>query len=539
MPSIHPFIGRRVGKRENQGDAAGGLTLGDLEQMAMQKDEYNNAILGPSTIFGSDATDGKHHPQNEQYDAESTEEESPSNTNSSQLRRSLGRINIDLSGRVMCHIVAPRNKDDTRGCDRESVSLFSLPSKQQSRHAAQSSASPKLQRTNTLERIIPHIYLGANYDLDEVWYGATRWIAKCSWGPLVSAGASLTKQNPEKELASPSNQVWDSANNIYRKVFPSSSFPSPKSSWILDMEGEQSVFDRSDSTARLRLLQSPSPSLPNANMWQQIPQQISVDYDSAKYSDDTPNTLYKRQIQYAPTITMNIKTPFLHRRLEVHSKKTWIVKEGGDEEGNYYGGDYCGGESCADRQLERIKERYREGVPRSNDCIGSTATATTAIPYGVRSLGSKLSTWLENDGWMPRKVTTDLMGNLVSVSEVGFGNTARGGKPETKTFRKPSLYGIVPPIHNTGIRLRISKKIDWTTLGVFPWSKNTVNRHGNNRSSSVFEALQSTHVRLELSGMYGSEDKCASVGFDVDPLDWSRTLKFTVGQEDVSVLGNR
>ena len=36
---------------------------------------------------------------------------------------------------------------------------------------------------------------------------------------------------------------------------------------------------------------------------------------------------------------MDVKTPFLHPRLEIHSKKTWIVTDGGDDDGNYYGGD--------------------------------------------------------------------------------------------------------------------------------------------------------------------------------------------------------
>ena len=55
----------------------------------------------------------------------------------------------------------------------------------------------------------------------------------------------------------------------------------------------------------------------------------------------------------------------------------------------------------------------------------------------------------------------------------------------------------------------------------------------------MFDALQSTRVRLELCGMYGSEERCASVGFDANPLDLRRTCKVTVGQENVSVLGSR
>ena len=52
----------------------------------------------------------------------------------------------------------------------------------------------------------------------------------------------------------------------------------------------------------------------------------------------------------------------------------------------------------------------------------------------------------------------------------------------------------------------------------------------------LYDALQSTHVRLELCGVYPREERYASIGINVDPLDWRSTLKVTVGQDDVKIL---
>jgi len=101
------------------------------------------------------------------------------------------------------------------------------------------------------------------------------------------------------------------------------------------------------------------------------PAQLSIEYDSAKYYEETTapyhattsttttttnksNNRSRALLQYAPALTIGIKIPFLHPRIELHSKKTFVVKGGGDANGNYYGGDYFGGgESSADRRLEQ------------------------------------------------------------------------------------------------------------------------------------------------------------------------------------------
>ena len=165
-----------------------------------------------------------------------------------------------------------------------------------------------------------------------------------------------------------------------------------------------------------------------------------------------------------------------------------------------------------------------------------------------------------------------MMGNLVSVSEVGlrddtsnnYHNDQTDGSAATAVaaddddhgaavcknaiLKTRSWHTIIPPIHNAGIRLRVSKTIDWTTLGIFPWSSN-INNNANffQRHDSTAnmirrgwtEALQSTLVRLELCGLYGiDKENCASVGLEMDPLDWNGSFKFTVGQEGVTILGS-
>jgi len=117
------------------------------------------------------------------------------------------------------------------------------------------------------QRFVPHVYLGADYDLDEVWYGATRWIAKCSWGPSSSSSAddeSNAGASSLKEVVPTTIPAWKAmADTVCRRLFPSSSNLLSASSWMLDAEGERSVFDGGDTTARLRLIQS-TPSSPIA-----------------------------------------------------------------------------------------------------------------------------------------------------------------------------------------------------------------------------------------------------------------------------------
>jgi len=215
--------------------------------------------------------------------------------------------------------------------------------------------------------------------------------------------------------------------------------------------------------------------------------------------------------------------------------------------------DHDGLPSCVVRRLESIREMYREGAPRSDPVPSATAAgtgATTTTEIGCdgganRGLGRKISAWLENDGWMPRRVSADLMGNLVSVSEAGFkvDGGGGGGTSTTSPRRRPpsSWRGIVavPPIRGAGVRLRLSKRIDWTTLGIFPWSSGGDDGELNGGGlGGAFDALRSTRARLELCGVYGDDgDGRASVGFDVDPSDWAGTFKFTVRHEDVRVLG--
>lgn len=603
---VRSFIGRRRSRQVVSGssvESEGGLTLGDLDELMQSNKDGDGPILGPNILFGQSDIQLQHESDIYNHETTHNDANSNSNNNHNQLRKKLGRIHIDLSGRIMCHIISPppqsscttNDNDDislqqqhythnTGGNHfRESVPLFTLPMKKQQQRSS----------SNVQRRFIPHLFLGANYDLDEVWYGATRWIVKCSWGPFKFALPSSSSSLADADVVgSTSNHhaLHSNMMNVYRKFFPTTSLSSSSTSssstestsWIIDVEGEQSVFDHTDTTTRLRLIsiQSTSSSssssllMSNSNLVQQTPQQISIEYDSAKYHDNdndyygTTKTTTKRRIQYAPTISMNVKTPILHPRLEVHTKQTWIIKEGGDTHGNYYNGDYYGSKSNSVHQrLERIKEGYNEYIPRSwsssslndgNDTTTFTKNddSTTANNVGF---GTKLSKWLENDGWMPRKVTTDLMGNLVSISEIGkfgknrYNTNGINNDRHTDGTTRSTVTGrmlhrsIIPPMYNAGIRLRVSKRIDWTALGIFPWSSTSSNRRSsssgiaNNQDSAnsgIFDALQSTHVKLELCGMYGSdEDRVASVGIDVDPLDWERTFKVIVGQEGVNVLG--
>ncbi|KAL9185906.1 hypothetical protein ACHAXT_003683 [Thalassiosira profunda] len=130
---------------------------------------------------------------------------------------------------------------------------------------------------------------------------------------------------------------------------------------------------------------------------------------------------------------------------------------------------------------------------------------------------------------MPKRATADLAGNLVSMSEVGFCGDADGSSDE----RLPSRRTL--PIRNAGIRLRVSKKMDWTSLGIFPWSRNDVNGHRQDEDTAILDALQSTHLQLELCGLHLSGTGRSSIAMHVDPLNWRRSLQFVIGQESVSI----
>jgi hypothetical protein len=577
-----PLMGirRAISKRwksecSEQVDAEGaGITLGDLDLMLQQQQNHHQQQGGDDQYrsnHGIYSTDGSRQAQEAVKSSTTSSHQVPP-----KIRSHLRRIHLDLSGRVMSHVLSPANYQHAT---RESVPLFTLPLHQSDQSAENnmntlsSTTEEHKQRNNrtTWHRFIPHLYVGAYYDLDEVWYGATRWISKCSWGPInlsennnSMSMAKATRRNDAQSMPSILTNQRHSINNLARIVFPSiSKSSSASASWIVDMEGEQSVFDGTDSTCRIRLVQVQhhSTSLSDTDEATTVrPRHISLEYDSAKYFADTfnhPNTS-KRKLQYAPTISMHIRTPFLHRRIELQSKKTWIIKEGGDKHGNFYGGDYYTSKSnAAGRRLNHIKEQYKDGIPKSTPL----PSVHTAPANGHNSLLRKISHWLENDGWMPRRVTTNLMGNLVSVSEVelvdnntlnmyrdeirpgssfiavaGDGEAVHeGGNSKTR-----SLLDIIPPIHSAGVRLRVSKKINWTTLGIFPWSNSNAGAFQTHDSTNGGwrEVLQSTNVRIELCGLYGIEKtKYASVGLEVDPLDWIGTYKFTIGQEGATILG--
>ena len=135
---------------------------------------------------------------------------------------------------------------------------------------------------------------------------------------------------------------------------------------------------------------------------------------------------------------MEARAPFLHPRLEVRDRGTWASAGGGDRDGN------CrGSASGAERRLERIREGYREGVPRSR--LNPPPAGGAAPPVAARNdLRGRLSRWLEDDGWMPRRLTADLAGNLVSVSKVGFEDAAADAEGVEPSGETPSFQGVFP-----------------------------------------------------------------------------------------------
>ena len=522
-----------------------GLTLGDLESMQQSTDNAGDGSFIPTdaSIFGQ-----QREQRNEQANDETSSSEQSSSTH--QLRRSLRRINLDLSGRVMCHVLSPKiqngdDDDDDDGNNRATVQMNSMPLFQIPEiTTATSSRFVSNKALSSLQRHIPHIYIGANYDLDEIWYGATRWIAKCSW------------QLPQRNTVDGSSRT----SQLVESIFPTTT--NKRSAWMLDLEREQSVFEHSDSTMRVSLVQHHSrPTMQrsdysasaNESHHHHSPtfQKLSMEYDSAKCSNDIHLAdNHPTLVTQAPTISVNIQTPILHRRIELHTKKTWIVQGGGgDKHGNYYGGSHYGSYSPMERRLESIREGYRDMVPRSHlntnsdsslSSSSSSSTTTTTKGSRLQTFGSKLSHWLEEDGWMPKRVTTDLMGNLVSVNEVGFSS-------ETSSISDSSSYeqqreqsattahlAFFPPMDNMGIRLRISKRIDWTSLGIFPWSNNNNNNNNNNQNNYMNSNQRtSTRVRLDLCGLHNSGNSVSQIGCHFDPLHLENTFKVVIGHDCV------
>lgn len=483
---------RKRNKSRASSDASSssdGLTLGDLE--ALQHQSKNNG--GGGNFIPSEAIFGQHYQQREQLQQGSVpkEEESTSDGQNQPARRSLRRINLDLSGRVMCHVLSPKlTQIDEDGDDRLALRMDSMPL-----FEATSSRFDSNKKLRRLQRHIPHVYIGANYDLDEIWYGATRWIAKCSW--------CLPKQSKFDE----SNR----ARQLVESIFPTTA-ATKRPAWRLDLEREHSVFEHSDSTTRVSLLQHQSSYHSSTAV-----RNLSVEYDSAKYSNNNRHDVDIPTMVQAPTISVNVQTPVLHPRIELRTKKTWILQNGGDKHGNYYGGAHYGSYSPVERRLESIRDGYRALVPRSQilnldgDSTTSSMSAAATTMGRLQSFGRKLSNWLEQDGWMPKRVTTDLMGNFVSVNEVGF---------SSETTNQGSN-------NNMGIRLRISKRIDWTSLGIFPWSNNNNPNHGNNSPTTP------TRVRLDLCGLHNSGNSKSQIGCEFDPLCLGDTFRVVIGHDGV------
>ena len=214
----------------------------------------------------------------------------------------MARIHLDLSGRVVCHLISRRKQSSSDGSGvategrttpSSSVPLLSLAEpatamskptengKQKRQQQCNNNAPTSFVKsiatryiddvttfvTRRLDLLLPHdIYIGTNYNFDEIWYGATRIITKCSWGP-------------------------------YYEVIPSwSSSLANKSSWSINVEKEMNVFDRYDTTSRIRCVQQ-YPSPPSSSSSVMSPhttaasrsRQISLEYDSAKLNTNIDN----------------------------------------------------------------------------------------------------------------------------------------------------------------------------------------------------------------------------------------------------------
>ena len=505
-PDKRPLFRRSHQSNANAKQQAG-LTLGDLD--VLEYDDQSSTDRHYTNFNSLPFTENQFIPQqySHQDDASTEGEDKPH-----QIKRSLRRINLDLSGRIMCQVFSPGGA----ASQQDTAPLFCLPRQSNEKEGG---------NISLYNKFIPRIFIGAHYDLDEIWYGATRWIGKCSWGPSIPKYESVTRSDSSLQ-----SHIANRVRNAAAVIFPTSSLS--WSNWVLDVEGERSVFDPADITASIGLRQprndiASSSRVPN--QFHHSRQKLTLEYDSSKYYDDHYRNS-RRDMQYSPVVTMNVQTPLFHPRIEFHSKHTWVVKNGGDKMGNYYGGSYYGSDSPAEQRLQQIKAGYRDGIPRANQIpAASLARDSSSQMSSFRKVCCRISSWIENDEWMPKKVTTDLMGNLVSVNEVGFGAKP---KEETSQHKTPGLINnFIPPRHNIGLRLRISKKIDWSKLGIFPWNNNSYESALQERRTTDKQAMR---VRLELCGLNESEDNRAWIAIDADPFDAIRTFRVIAGQEATS-----
>ena len=155
VPPASSRGGRFTRKRNRQTstDNDDGLTLGDLEAMQQQQQQSNNN--GAGTFIPTEAIFGQQREQKQQQ--QTIEADDESSEQSTQLRRSLRRINLDLSGRVMCHVVSPKMQKDA-GDDRATVKMNSMPLFQ----LPETTTSLSSRTLRRIQRHIPHIYIGAN-----------------------------------------------------------------------------------------------------------------------------------------------------------------------------------------------------------------------------------------------------------------------------------------------------------------------------------------------------------------------------------------
>ena len=488
-PHKKPHLFRRTRKLgSNDAHEETGLTLGDLDVIESEKQSSNNLNYQYINNFVEPDRESYYNQKPNALDYNPSDVESVPN----EQKRSMRKINLDLSGRIMCHMFSPRRSVE------ESTNPLLCP-----HHVDEGRSTIR-----GLKRMLPRFYIGANYDLDETWYGATRWIGKCSWGP-----PTVDHKIQQIDLFS-FHPIVKRAMNLAGVIFPTNDLNSI-TNWDLDVEREQSVFDSSDTTMRISMVQ-PRRSIPSRNASQNkflcALQKVTLEYDSAKYFQDCYSANSSRFLQYSPILNINIQTPLCHPRVEFNSKKTWIVKNGGDRNGNYYGGNYYGSNSPAEQRRDQIKALYRNRIPQSDQTTHQTQRSNTSF---AKATCNKISAWLENDGWMPQKVTTDLMGNLVAVNSLGFG----GNSNDSCT-----------PRNRMGLRISISKKIDWSRLGIFPWSNNS---YENLREKQNVDK-KSARVRVELCGLNASEDRRVWAAIDTDLFNAVDTCKVIIGHESVA-----
>jgi len=431
-------------------------------------------------------------------DTEHETNQSSSRSSSTTTTGGGGGVSLDLSGRFDCCVLGGNDcsssGDATRTTadEEERVVVKSL-----SNHLDNRMVLPLFQRRRSRRSptrhhresalTTPNVFLGANYDFRKIWWGVTRVITTLAW-------ETPSKGVGEQQLPPPGGRSRRGSGRMGATL-----------------SLEKGILTPNDYSTELKLIRRQSLPNNNNNEDHKPPPSISIRLDT----DTQWNTSYSDSSTGGrKSVTLAGRTS-IHPRIDIVAKSTTQFDH--DHHQHHNGGedDSTTHDFFSNRIPPRVLKggEWKEGIwiPLISMTPGGKISSKNAFRF--RDILSNSSR---------RSVTDD--GISSSSSSVGGGDSDSDSERSSLSSSSSRWYDGM----QTGIRLVVSRQLNWNALGL-----------SNNEHSSSFMGENLTFLRLELSGLdrSGHTLRCITIEGAMERL--RESARVTLLQERVVTTNNK